>query len=350
MEVAFVPPENDSNEYLSSLATGLKECGINVQNNSWNSYFPLLSLVWLGEKPDVIHIHWLDVLIVGSTTPKTLAKGFRTLFELSIVKLLDISIVWTVHNLESHQKKYPQWEMFYRRLLPRVYFDHLISHCNSAKESINREYKIGSSLPISVIPHGNYIGKYPPNKAGESVYRELDIDSDRNVLMFFGQIKPYKQVPYLIDIFKSADVPDTTLLIVGNPDSNQLEREIMSRSQNREDINTKLEFIPNEEVSKYFNVVDATVLPYRNILTSGTAILSMSHSCPVVVPELGCLSELITDGDEGICYNPNNRGLEHAIERAIDSDLRSMGDTSYRKIRKFDWNSIAQDTVAVYEH
>ncbi|WP_207217155.1 glycosyltransferase [Natrinema altunense] len=317
---------------------------------TWNSYLPILGPIRSIDNPDVIHIHWLDALIIGPTVPRTVFKGFRLVFELLIVRLLGIQVVWTVHNLTAHDSAYPQWEVFWRSIASRYFFSNLIVHCKVAKELVREKYHLGPSTQISVIPHGNYISEYNNIPDEMSARKELGIEPDARVFMFFGQIKPYKQVPYLIESFKNIDYENTTLIIAGNPSSKSLQSQIDRQSENHDDIRTRLEFIPEEDVAKYFTVADIVVLPYRNILTSGSAILAMSFARPTIVPQIGCLPELINNNVNGFLYDPDDpNSLEQTMSSALEADLAEIGKNGYETVEKLKWSEIANKTIRAYE-
>ncbi len=58
-----------------------------------------------------------------------------------------------------------------------------------------------------------------------------------------------------------------------------------------------LETIPDDQMQVYLRAADAVVLPYRDVLSSGSAILAMTFGQPVIAPAIGCLPESL--GSEG---------------------------------------------------
>ena len=55
--------------------------------------------------------------------------------------------------------------------------------------------------------------------------------------------------------------------------------------------------VPDDRMQVYLRAADAVVLPYRDVLTSGSAILAMTFGQPVIAPAIGCLPESL--GSEG---------------------------------------------------
>lgn len=107
--------------------------------------------------------------------------------------------------------------------------------------------------------------------------------------------------------------------------------------------------IPDEEVQFYLRACDVVVLPYRDILTSGNLILSMSFARPAIIPAVGCVPETI-DSECGILYNPQEaNGLENAMIQAKEMDLEKMGQNAYERAKRFDWDMIAEKTKDVYD-
>jgi glycosyltransferase involved in cell wall biosynthesis len=97
-------------------------------------------------------------------------------------------------------------------------------------------------------------------------------------------------------------------------------------------------------VQNYVAAADALVLPYTEILTSGSAMLGLSFGIPVIVPDIGGMADVITE-ECGLLYDAN----------AADGLFRSMNDIRSRKYsapaivqyaRRFDWSISAEALVS----
>lgn len=129
-----------------------------------------------------------------------------------------------------------------------------------------------------------------------------------NILLFFGFVRDYKGLSYLIDalpqILRKLDV---TLLVAGEFWKN---KEVYLAQINRLGIQEKIKiidkYIPNEEVGLYFAVSDLVVLPY--ISATGSGIVQLAFGCgrPVVTTKVGSLGEVVSEGKTGYLVDPQD--------------------------------------------
>ena len=93
---------------------------------------------------------------------------------------------------------------------------------------------------------------------------------------------------------------------------------------------------------------DVLVLPYDDVLTSGSVLLSMSFGKPIIAPRIGCIPEVLDDQGSFLYYPNEEEGLLQAMQRALEANLDMMGQYNYNKARSFDWKGIAKQTYEVY--
>ena len=110
-------------------------------------------------------------------------------------------------------------------------------------------------------------------------------------MLFFGQIRPYKNIPELIKVFSRLQRTDARLLIVGGVSNDRLEREVREAASD-ERVLLRLGPIPDDQLHRYLAAATLVVLPYREILNSGSALLTLTHARPLLVPDRGAMAEL----------------------------------------------------------
>src|SRR3546814_18874596 len=64
-------------------------------------------------------------------------------------------------------------------------------------------------------------------------------------------------------------------------------------------IHLQLEYLSDAEIERLTEEADAVVLPYRDIVNSGSALLARSRFRPVIATRLGSLIEFQGSGGEG---------------------------------------------------
>src|SRR5262249_13883551 len=135
--------------------------------------------------------------------------------------------------------------------------------------------------------------------------RQLGIGKDEKVLLFFGNIAPYKGLEYLIAAFDELLKEDGSyrLLIVGKPKGpesywNEVRRSI-ERSKIADHIIAKIEYVPDEETELYFKAADVLILPYAHVFQSGVLFLGYSFGLPAIAADVGSMKEEIIEGKTG---------------------------------------------------
>ena len=142
--------------------------------------------------------------------------------------------------------------------------------------------------------------------------------------------------------------PDARLLICGKPLPARIGRELEERAAADPRIVLRLERIPEEELSRVLRAADVVVLPFRDILTSGSAILALSHGRPVVAPALGCLPETLP-ADATFLYDPDDPdALAGALRRAAVPTWRPWESRARAWADGLDWGPIAAQTARLY--
>jgi glycosyltransferase involved in cell wall biosynthesis len=228
--------------------------------------------------------------------------------------------------------------------------DAIIAHSPSAADQIGREFDVESDK-LRVIPHGHFRDWYPDDVDRKPAREYLGLGSGP-VFLFFGQIRPYKNVPSLVEAFHRLADESAELVVAGKPVDEQISRRLRDAAGESDRIHLRNEFIPDDEVQYYFRACDAVVLPYRDILTSGTAVLAMSFGRPVIAPGHGPLQDLIGE-DAGVTYDADadDARLRSVLEWASGhlAELEASGEAAGRRADDWGWASIGQATRSLYD-
>jgi glycosyltransferase involved in cell wall biosynthesis len=180
---------------------------------------------------------------------------------------------------------------------------------------------------------------------------KLGIGKSERVLLFLGNIRPYKGVEELIQAFKELEFNEVRLLIAGRTLNEDVEKRVRALAD--EDVRCRFYpgFVADEVIQVYMNAADVAVCPYKDILTSGAILLAMSFGKACVAPMLGCITDYL-DERGAFLYNARDPGgLIGALKESltVSSDrLSMMGEHNRRIAEGFSWDVIAQRTLDVY--
>ena len=220
-----------------------------------------------------------------------------------------------------------------------------IVHSKADKDIISRAYGIPKDK-ILVIPHGIYDHYEKLDKSFAK--RKLKIEEDF-VILFFGLLRPYKGVKYLIKAFEGLPkdiVRNSRLLIVGEmwEDRESIEMAIRSRYANKITFINK--YVPDDEVSLYFSSVDVVVLPYLRASQSGVAHIAMAFGLPIIATPVGGLKESLSKYKGTIFVNPGDvKGLSEAIIKVYKDKDRKI----YSPPENLKWDNIARKWIKLIE-
>jgi glycosyltransferase involved in cell wall biosynthesis len=252
-------------------------------------------------------------------------------------------VVWTVHNALPHDRQ--RLDRALRWLLVRC--ARLVVHAEATRAAVPRARR-----PAAVVPHGHYIGWYPDDLSPAEARRALGLEPADAIFVCFGQLRAYKGIDGLLTAFAGLPDPGLRLVIAGRPASER-DAAVVRAGAGDPRVRTHLGFVPDADVQRFLKAADFVVLPYRDVLTSGAALLALSFGRPVVVPRLGCLVELEREGC-ALAYDPDaGGGLRDALAAAaqIAAEPARLADWQERAAaaaRARDWNAIAAAYARIY--
>ena len=381
-----------ANPYVDLLCFGLNEAGV-----------PVIQVAEPGEDglpaaaraADLLHLHWLELWgrppyssLAGLVRWGTPGRGLRRWLEpalnsdrafayrrqrflgrffaaLEDYKARGGRLVYTVHNLSQHEGEGGAVEVAaMQRLLALADGVHVHAGymAGEVRRQLARSGPVGPALPIAVIPHGHYLDAYPNNISRDDARRALRLSLAVNhspltvatpscALLFLGLLRPYKGLEELLPAFRSLPDPDVALLIAGRPRPSDYAARLASQAASDPRVRWHPHFVPDAEVQLWMNAADAVVLPYRQITTSGAAMLAWSFGKPVIAPALPAFVEPMAAAPFlGLLYDPRAPdGLASALRQAADIDWSARRQSILTWVRQFDWPGIGQQMATFYQ-
>lgn len=302
-----------------------------------------IRLLWemRGNPPVVLHRQWLPL---AEVLPVFEEWVFRQ------AQKRGARVVLTVHDVLPHDTGRKHFKT-YKRLYPL--FDALICHTEAAKAQLIDEFGITPDK-IWVIPHGPLNGMVERSK--EDARRHLGLSDDVPIALFFGRIRPYKGLQFLVRSWKRVreSVPDARLIIAGSgTDEHVAPVEKAIRECDLEgEIDSRFYFVPDEELDQLIQAADVLVYPYRRITQSGALLKGLGVGKPVVSTRVGGLEEVIDDGKTGLLVNyGDEQDLARQIVRLFEvpSLGSQLGEAAQHVMEtKYSWEAIAEQTLQCY--
>lgn len=266
-----------SNRFTQLFSEAVQQSGWTVREFSWG---------WRGLfSPRVVLIHWPGELF----TPSSLAERAKAIYKLALLhfsrRVLRTRIVWLVHETHPHdddQKVRWSTRSFLSALDGTIYLSHA-----SRGVSLSDMPEL-ATIPALVTRHGHY------REDLETAAQPRSTPGERLELVYFGQIRPYKNLDGLIRAASRLSADAIRIRIIGWSKDPAFTRELETLAKDAPAISLDIRdaLVPQADLEDAINTSDGVVLPYRNILNSGAALLALSCNRPVLAPRLGSLPEL----------------------------------------------------------
>jgi len=215
--------------------------------------------------------------------------------------------------------------------------------CSNFNASQVEEY---CGIRPRVLYNGIDVDRFAPREPDLSLRRALGVDDGMKILASACRLIGWKGIQYAIMAVRSVvrDGRNVKYLIIGDGEYRKT-LEALVRSAGLEENVIFLGAIPNEELPRYYSIVDVALFPSVSDETFGISIAeAMACGVPVVSTKVGGIQEVVTEGT-GLLVPPRDEG---AIAGAIysllrDEDLRRKFARQGRQwvVENFNWNRVA---------
>jgi O-antigen biosynthesis protein len=303
----------------------------------------------LTERPSdgqmVFHLHWLNALTNDSHSPAEASHIFSGFIgKIDEFKRKGGKVIWTIHNLISHDAQFPAEEIALGKRLLQV-VDRVHLHSDLSIQEVESVYGVLPRQRVRLSSHGNYVGYYPNFIAADQARHRLGLNEDDHVLLFFGQVRPYKGIENLIRAIGDIATENRDLkLVVAGKSSYEIGAYL--RGSVPASVLDQLTFIDrffaDSELQLLFNAADFAVLPYQKVLTSGSMMLSLSFGVPVIVPDTGMTREVLGGVNAGFLYASGDdedmaRAVRCAVGAKLAGELSAMKKTAWETAARYPW-------------
>lgn len=292
----------------------------------------------ISERPALVHIQWFRVWIIDY------------LFVM-LCHLLGTKVVYTAHNILPHNRHI--WDT----LIFRLYYnavDAIIVHSKRTKKEMSDILNIKHDK-VHVIHHGildSDIEDAIVNERMSELRNRFSIKENDIVFSCLGIQNKYKGTDMVLRVWKDSAILNSSqchLLIVGRNDNIDF-----SDVENIGNVHINIEKVSDIDFEAYLRISSVVLLPYRAISQSGVLFSALSSGIPVLVSNVGGLSEPLEYGKVGWNIGePSAKNLKTKMEELAYNPtviIKTRDNTEdFKAVQKiYDWTDISKKTFELY--
>lgn len=279
--LGFYPhPVTPGNDYTDLILEAILKADDNVTIKPFSHYKVILN----GGGYDIVWLNWFETM--SQSLGKFIYEIIAKIYIINFLKFRNIKIITVFHDRIPHDAKFSGISKWFLKFL--LSKSDVILVLNEESKNIINEY-IGEKKEKKIfkLPHPSYPGENIP---------EVETSRDFNVL-FFGNIKPYKNIEGLIELAKIN--PDIKFTIAGKPINKKYGETVRKLCGSLPNVKLILKFLSNEEIDNLIEGSSILVLPYKlkSSINSGVMFYAFSNNRNVIIPKIAAVDEFENKDD-----------------------------------------------------
>ncbi len=286
--------------------------------------------------PDLIIVQWWHPYFAPCYLVLTRLLGKR-------------KILFICHNVFPHER-FPFDRKLTRMVLKRG--DAFIVQSGKDAEDLT------SILPgarFEQAVHPTYNAFKFENMSKEKARQLLLIPMEEKVLLFFGFVREYKGLKYLIHALPRIrkECENIRLFVVGdfgNVQNREAYEKIMEENRVKDVVTVCDGYIPDRGIEKYFAACDLVVLPYVSATQSGIVQIAYGFEKPVVVTNVGGLPDVVENGKTGYVVEPENPDAfaDAVVRYFVEDKEEEFGENVKKEAYRFDWERMVETVQRLF--
>jgi len=310
-----------------------KDLDIRIRVNSVNPF----NWISVGRElrklsPDLLIVRfWIPLM---SPALGTIARIVRKNRHTRVVALTD--------NIIPHEKRFGDLS------LTKYFVKSMDGFVTLSRKVMDDLKKLRPKSPVLYTPHPLY-DNFGAAISREEALENLNLDPGYKYLLFFGFIRDYKGLDWLLTAFADHALRKfpVKLLVAGEYyTSSEKYEEIIRSNHLEESVVLHTKFIDDSLVPSYFGAADLVVQPYKSATQSGVTQVAYHFEKPILVTDVGGLGEIVPDGKVGYAVKPDPESIKEAILDFLSND---RSESFIRNIkeekRRFSWEKMVETFV-----
>lgn len=262
----------------------------------------------------------IDIAICTMSGPMDLVMAIA-------LKLLKIPYVVVVHDVYPHPGDGYMFQHFLQQILIK----------KSRLTVTFSKYVFKQLLAVNFVPNDQIIeGWHPPFSYTTS--SDIQYPAAKEVkLLNFGRLLLYKGLDLLEEALDQVSCQKPYMLrIVGQGPQNVF----LDRLNQRSNVSVENRWVPEEEIAELMNWADVVILPYREASQSGVAATALAFGKPILITNVGGLSEQFNQEDLVFVCEPNSNDIAKGLDRILQLNFplsrpKHDADEEWKKLVKY---------------
>jgi glycosyltransferase involved in cell wall biosynthesis len=269
----------------------------------------------------------------------------------ALCKRFGIPVAHTVHNVLPHEESVEDKAAFatlYRRA------DVLVVHSHWAAGALADEFpEVAAKTIVSRL------GLYTMFKREPSMRRQgralLRVPDDQPVLLFFGGIRPYKNIEAVLEAMRDPRLVDTLLVVAGRESgyADSVPGDPLGRTRRLAQglgIADRVRFLPGwldlRQTTELLEASDVLLLPYRKTYGSALLLLGMTFGKHIVATATGGMEEYLDSyRAHTLLAGSDSSHVAEGVIRAL-AERRRLQDNPMWAPSHLTWPAISKEVLS----
>ena len=284
------------------------------------------------ERPDIIVVrYWIPFMGPCFGTVLRIAK-----------KNKHSKVVCIADNIIPHEKRFGD------KPFTKYFIKPVDAFITMSKKVLIDLQTFTTAKPAKYVAHPLY-DNFGEKISKQQARKNLAIENDQKIILFFGFIRKYKGLDILLDamaILKPA-MPDLKLLIAGEYyDDPKIYEQQIQRLNLQQNLILRTGFIPDSEIKNYLCAADVVVQPYRNATQSGVTPLAYHFEIPMIVTDVGALADMVPDSKAGLVAEPTAASIAEKIVQYFKTGESHFLPYLIEEKKKYSWDIMVKEIIS----
>ena len=242
-----------------------------------------------------------------------------------------------------------------KRIGDHVFTKYFVKNCDGfiamSKVVLNDLSIFTQNLNKAYSPHPMY-ENYGDAISIDLARKKLNLNPHDKIILFFGLIRHYKGLDILLEALAAPEIKNqgVKLLIAGEfYDDKNFYLQLIKKLKLQDHVIVHDKFIPNDEVRDYFCASNLVAQTYRNATNSGVTMVGYFYEKPMLVTNVGGLSEIVPNEVCGYVVENNCALISEKVVDffANDREKQFVKNVKIEK-KKYEWIEFINSLLTLY--